>query len=359
MIERTARSRWIGAGGLSVLAFVLCAGSGCMVEKNRAALVPHMVPSPRSGQPIHGGRGSLYLHHSAVTHMRNPHEARDSNSGVYIPRYQIGGGGRIRFGQNWDLGFIFEHGLRSGSIAVAPDVPPRPNQDVFGLGMSVGYSIPATPRFRVGLVLDTLLYAVPKVEYYASECNKDTNWENCTPVNRETNVVPVFSLSVIPSVLVSRFLVLFGGITVRNHPTIEKEGWALDGTDKDVEMGPPNVTLGVGAEFRLHRRLFFMLQMYYPVTRNPVVYYPVVGAGFSVSLGQEYEAVVPHGPPAGYPQPPVGPTQGPGSPTPYPVTPTPVPQPVPDQPAPVAPPPPPPPPPAPPVPEEESPDQGD
>ncbi len=300
-----AKAMWLAP--VALLALVgLGTSTGCAVRTRRAALVPHMVPSPRSGQPIRGGLGQIYLHHSAVTSLRNPREAPEANAGVYIPRYQIGGGMRFRIGRDFDMGLVMEYGLRQGSIAVAEDVPPRPSRDTFGIGLSFAYSIRATRRFRIGLTFDPFLYFIPKVEYPATSCNPP-DWVGCVPSDKDTEVVPVLSFSVIPSVLVNRWLVLFGGITVRNHPTIEKEGWDTPWDDQDVEMGPANVTLGVGAEFRVHKRVFFMLQLYYPVTRDPVVYYPVVGAGFQVSFGREYQP-----PPKVQPQPPVmPPSQGP------------------------------------------------
>jgi hypothetical protein len=309
---------------------VLGAGAGCAVRTRQAAVVPHMTPSPRSGQPVRGGLGEAFLHHSAVTHMRNPHEAPNANAGVYIPRYQIGAGARFRLGQNFDIGPVFEYGLRQGSFAVAEDVPPRPDKDTMGFGLSVAYSIHATSRFRIGIAVDTLLYFIPKVAYIDDTACSPPDW-NCQKVDDDVDVVPVLALSVMPSVLVTRWLVLFGGITLRNHPTIDKESWTTTWDDVDVEMGPANVTLGAGAEFRLHKRVFLMLQLYYPVTRDPVVYYPVVGAGIKVSFGPAYQAPPkvekepppePAGPsegaPPASPGPGTQPAPGPGAPPPPP-----------------------------------------
>ena len=198
---------------------------GCLVKKRRAALVPHMVPSPRSGQPIYDGAGQLYMHYSAVSHLQNPREAPDANAGVYIPRHQIGAGARLRLAQNWDMGFIMEYGLRHGAFKVASDVPPGPDMDTIGAGLSFGYSIRATRRFRIGLAFDTLLYFIPKVEYIADAgCTEAGGWD-CTVTDRGTEVEPVFSLSVIPSFRALPWLTIFAGITLRNHPTIQKEGW--------------------------------------------------------------------------------------------------------------------------------------
>jgi hypothetical protein len=261
---------------------------GSAVQKRRAAVVPHMVPTPRSGQNIHDGRGQVYLENSVVTQVRNPKEAPNANAGLYIPRYQMGGGMRLRMGENWDLGFLFEYGFREGAIAVADDVPPGPDHGAFGGGISVGYSIRATRNFRIGIVLDTLLYAIPYVEYLEVNCPTPSE---CTGGQKQTAWVPVLSLSVLPSFRVNRWLVLFTGITLRNHPTIDKLSWETVGDDNDVEMGPPNVTLGAGAEFQVHRRVRLMIHAYLPVTRDPVIYYPVVGAQLAVSFGRPPGAV--------------------------------------------------------------------
>jgi hypothetical protein len=274
---------------LVALGAILTVGSS--VQKRRAAVVPHMVPTPRSGQPIHDGRGQVYVENSIVTRAKNPTEAPDANAGLYIPRYQMGGGARLRLGQNWDLGVLFEYGFRRGAITVADDVPPGPDHGAFGAGLSVGYSIPATRFFRIGLVLDTMLYAVPYMEYLASNCAPP--FDTCTGGEKNINIVPVFSLSVLPSFRVTRWLVLFAGVTLRNHPTIAKTSEETIGDDQDVQVGPPNVTLGAGAEFQLHRQIRFLLHAYWPVTRDPVIYYPVIGAGLSISFGKRYRAPKP------------------------------------------------------------------
>jgi len=267
---------------------------GSAVEKRRAAVVPHMVSTPRSGQNIHDGRGQVFLENSVVTRVQNPKEAPDANAGLYIPRYQMGGGMRLRMGENWDLGFLFEYGFREGAVAVASDVPPGPDHGAFGGGISVGYSIRATPRFRIGIVLDTLLYAIPYVEYLEVNCPTPSE---CTGGEKQTAWIPVLSLSVLPSFRVNRWLVLFTGITLRNHPTIDKHSWETVGDDNDVEVGPPNVTLGAGAEFQVHRRVRLMIHAYLPVTRDPVIYYPVIGAQLAVSFGRP-PGVVMQPPPA-------------------------------------------------------------
>ena len=62
----------------------------------------------------------------------------------------------------------------------------------------------------------------------------------------------------------TRWLTLFLGMTLRNHPTIPKESFELIfDDDGDVEPGPPNFTIGVGAEFQLHKRVRFMVHAYY------------------------------------------------------------------------------------------------
>jgi hypothetical protein len=278
---------------LVLVAVGVVASVGSAVEKRRAAVVPHMVPTPRSGQNIYDGRGQVYIENSIVTRAQNPQEAPEANAGLYIPRYQMGGGLRLRMGENWDLGFLFEYGFREGAIAVAQDVPPGPDHGAVGAGISVGYSIRATQRFRIGIVLDTLLYAIPYVEYLASNCPTPSE---CTGGEKRSAWIPVASLSVLPSLRVTRWLAVFTGITLRNHPTIDKHSWETIGDDNDVEVGPVNVTLGLGAEFQVHQRVRLMIHAYWPVTRDPVIYYPVLGAQLAVSFGRPVRAVRPQQP---------------------------------------------------------------
>jgi hypothetical protein len=331
---------------LAALPLLLICGGACTTYTVRkSALAPHIAPPMRSGQDMGGATAEAAVGASALARGKAPVEGEDANAGLYIPRVEVVGALRKRISEDLDLGILYDHGFRRGAYATSEDQPEPRNGSVYGFGVSGFYSVPTgSPGLRVGIGLDLLTYSIPYVEYRT--CVDFCGGTPYTRVDHDRDSVGVYSLAVIPSWKSGRFT-LFGGGTVRNHPTIEKgsiEG-VLD-SDDEVDSGPPNFIVHAGLDVELGQGIRAMAMVYQPVDRSPVEYAPTLGVGLTLPLGRykppKPAAAPPPAPYYGYPPP--QPYPPPPQPYPPPPQPYPPPQPAPPPPAPQPAPPPPPPP---------------
>jgi hypothetical protein len=213
----------------------------------------------------------------------------DPDAGIEVPRVDLNGAFRFKIGQDVDLGFVWDQGLDEGAVSLAPDQPSTNNGDVYGGGLSLGYSaaFPDEPRFRMGLTVDLLFYSVPFVEYR-------TCIENCqgqpmlTTMDRGRAGIPVVAIGAVPSFRLDR-LTLYGGFTLRNHPTVERgeieEDLDLDDGDEEVSGGSFNVVASVGLDVEVTSSLRASLQIYQPLTETPVRYLPTIALGIALPIG--------------------------------------------------------------------------
>jgi hypothetical protein len=77
---------------------------------------------------------------------------------------------------------------------------------------------------------------------------------------------------------------LFGGVFMRNHPTIVRKGSEYsESNDEDTEAGPPNVLLhaGIAVRFSAFTALVLVNQN---MDRDPVSYGPGIGLALSASI---------------------------------------------------------------------------
>ena len=265
--------------------FVVAAG-GCGVYRvNRAALVPHMTPTLRSGAPL-DAQAELSLGASSVAHLGDP-EASDQTAGVEIPGTQLEGNARLRLGEHVALGLILAQGLDSTARAAKANQPDVDEGDVRGGGVSLVASVPTSdPRWSVGVELELMTWSVPYVEY--GVCVDECEFAADTITNRGRTTVPQVALGVVPTYRAGSTS-WFGGVTVRNHPTIEQKGieHGDDGGDGEVEAGTFNLVLSAGVETELFSGLRGGLVLYTPVNGAPVRYGPSVAAMVTVPLGRD------------------------------------------------------------------------
>ena len=169
-------------------------------------------------------------------------------------------------------------------------------------------SIPTgDPRWHVGINSEALVWSVPYVEY-------ETCVQNCGGVNwsfmeeGRANVTQL-ALGVLPTYSTGKINV-WGGVTLRNHPTIEQKGTEV-GVDfeDEVEEGEFNVVLSAGADIELGGGFRAGLTAYQVVQGKPASYGPSLAAMITIPLGRR-DVATPPPPPA-----PVGP---PAYPPPYP-----------------------------------------
>jgi hypothetical protein len=298
---------------------------------NRAALVPRATPRMTSGQPL-SAAGQLDVGASSVASLGKP-EAGDSNAGIEVPSTQLHGGLKLRVGETAAVGVIYENGLAQNAEKLNSSQPDVKGGGVQGYGLSLDISIPTgNPNFRVGLGVDAIMWSVPYVEYFSCAAG-----ESCFPFSIQTegrDNVGQLALSLTPSFKVSEDLSLFGGLTVRQHPTIDQKGMEQEPlfSEPEVESGPANVLISSGAELSLaNGGLLASGVIYWNASQNPAKYKGGFGLMLSVPLGKRGPPVKSQPPVIMVPQPYPGqypPQPYPPGPAPYP-PPTPYPAPAP------------------------------
>lgn len=257
---------------------VLCACS--TYSRRQAALVPVLAPPLRSGQPL-ASAGEFSLGSGKVVSAGAPVEASGGNAGVWTPVVDLNGAMRLRVGQNFDVGFVFDGGPNDGAQSVT-DSQPRPDGAVWGGGLSLGFSAPLSPELRLGLASDLLIYTVPWVEY--DTCATNCGGVSYSIVSRENKSATVFSLALIPSWHHDRFTV-FGGLTLRNHPTTPLGGTTVIPGEGGVDGGPAYLIASAGIEVAIGGEVKAMAMIYQPLMSDPVTYYPTVALALSVGFG--------------------------------------------------------------------------
>lgn len=261
---------------MRVLVLLACAGCSTYVE-HRAALVPHAAPVQNIGQPNEHRVGAS-VGASNIVDLAAP-TAGDPNAGVAIPSRQLRGSLLLAITRNLTLGFVREHGLASSAQPVKSTLPPLDGRSLVGGGATLSYSFETGSPWRIGLSLEILGWSAPYVEY--STCIDFCGGDPYTIVTRDTTAVMTAGLGIVPSYRFQDWT-FFGGVTARNHPTIE-EKVISNGFSTDVEDGPFNAIIHGGVAYNASDRVRFVVEMHQTVTRDPVVYAP--GIGFSVEVG--------------------------------------------------------------------------
>jgi hypothetical protein len=305
---------------IAFLALLATSAACTTYTVRKSALAPHIAPPMRSGQDLGNATAEASFGASALGRTDAPVEGQDANAGLYIPRVQMFGALRKRLGDDFDLGVLYDHGFRRGAFATSDDQPEPRTGSTYGLGVTSFYSIEVDPRFRIGIGGDLMIYSIPYVEYRT--CVDFCGDAPYTRVEHDRDSIGVYSLSVIPSWRSGR-LTLFGGGTIRNHPTIDK-GQIDDIFDDDdeVEGGPPNFIVQAGIDLELGQGIRAMAIAYQPVDEDPVDYAPTFGLALTFPLGRHRKATPA---PAAQPYPPYGypPPQQPYPPPPQPYPPPP------------------------------------
>ncbi|HEY4055830.1 MAG TPA: hypothetical protein VGM39_04450 [Kofleriaceae bacterium] len=291
---------------------------------NRAALVPRGTPRVTTGTPMES-RGQIDLGATSIAHLGSSGEA-DPNQGVELPGTQLHGGARLRAGKNLQLGILYENGFDAGAKSIKSTQPPVDNGNTAGYGISLDAIIPTgDPKFNIGIGVDGMVWSVPYVQYDSCAAGAE-----CFPYNiteRGRDQVTAFAASVTPSYKVDSSVTLFGGVTVRDQPTIQQKGTTQDPVLDDsgeVEAGPANFIVAAGAQIGVaDNSVLFSGVLFYDVSRNVYEDKPGVGLMVSLPIGklppQQQENPPPPQqwyppPPGGYPPP--APPYGPGYPPP-------------------------------------------
>jgi hypothetical protein len=265
------------------LALTSLAASGCaQYSVRRAALVPQPTPTMRTGQPM-DRVAELGLGMGTVARLAEPREG-DSDAGLHIPRVQVAGNLRFRPTRNFDLGLIMERAFVGGSTSLADDQPTPEGGDARAFGTSLYYSAATRDAgFRLGISADFLIYSIPHVEYRT--CVENCDHVKYTDVVQKRSGVPVVSLGLTPS-WHHKGWTGFGGVTFRNHPTIEKGGTEGFYDTDDLEAGPMNAIISAGVEYHIDSGVRAGLVVHHIIAQDPVSYAPTIAATVTIPLSQ-------------------------------------------------------------------------
>ena len=270
--------------------------AGCITyEVYRGARVPRPLPAPTGSQGMTGGI-EAGLSAGGFAEASAPAQG-ETDAGLYLPRVQGRADLRFQPVAGLSLGLLHERGFAAGSRALVKGTP-EPDGDATGYGFSIGYSTPAgSGRWRAGVGIDAMLYQIPYIEYRIQIDGVGN--EQYIEEQQGVSAQGVLALHMTSSYAMSERLAFTGGVTVRNHPTIERTGIELgpgQGWD-DVRNGPLNATLSAGVEYTHTNGVRASLLAYQTVSGDPVRYYPALSAAITVPLVRRARTPEPGGSP--------------------------------------------------------------
>jgi hypothetical protein len=301
--------------------------TGCAHQVKRSALVPAVTPPLSSGFVSNDRLVGLTVGNSTFLRASSPVETPSTapNAGLYIPRTQFGFEALFAVASNLRLGPKLEIGLREGADPIARNIPPPPDNPVVGFGPVIEYAIPVHPRFHIGLGFEALWTFAPYALF-------DSCSSTCRRIEQGTDSTLVISMSLIPAVRLGP-VVVFAGISGRNQPTNTLDDTIVQGLhyldyEENVSFGKMYLLVFGGLEVHIGRYLDVALQLYYPVTRDPVAYGgPALSAWLTVPIGDGPDQRRARRPPPMMMQPAPMPPAPMPPPTPIYVPPTPAPMP--------------------------------
>jgi hypothetical protein len=247
---------------------------------NRAALVPHATPMPTDGQPI-ASQAEVQLGATNASDLRAPGVGNPDDA-VEVPNTQLHGGLDVRINRVVSLGVQYERGLAAGAHPIHPTQPRVDHGDAQGLGESITLALPMDEHFFLGVSTEVMLWSVPWVQYSTCIAGCD---QPVTGVTRDNHDVWTFAIGVTPSYRRGAWT-WFGGMTLRNHPTIvEKTIEHAGEVGPGVERGPGNFTVHAGAELDVGAGVRAGVILAQTLTRDPVAYGPSVGLLVTIPFG--------------------------------------------------------------------------
>jgi hypothetical protein len=270
------------AAGIRVLpllaAVVLSAGSASYSTR-RAALTPEVAPPMRSGAPMET-KGELAVSLPTALSAGDPKVTSDEPPGLVLPGFQVGAAGRLRVREHLDIGLAWEQASSNGARAIAPDQPTVDGGDAYGYGINFMATKQVSDEVNIAFIGELLNYSIPYVEYRT--CVDNCDGSPLEEVNRGRTQIPVMTLGVVPNWRVSRNVSLFGGVSARNQPTVDRGGIEIgDDQSSDVTAGDLNVMVEAGAEVTLGTDGLKAMAMVYKNIGGTPLDYP---ATFAVSL---------------------------------------------------------------------------
>lgn len=208
-------------------------------------------------------------------------EAGDQMKALEVPTYQLRGELRIRLFERGEVAFLHERALGKPT-KIDPTQADVDSGQPWSAGMAVRYSIaPHGQPWSVGLGVELMRWSIPYIEYR-------TCVENCEGVDDfqedhgQTGEM-TFGVGITPAYRVGRFTI-FGGVHMRNHPTINRKGTEYtEYNDEDLEAGPPNWMLNAGVAVKLGAFTALAL-VHQDLDTDPVRYGPGIGVAISAAF---------------------------------------------------------------------------
>lgn len=267
-----------------VLVLVLAVLGGCyppppVYRVQRAARVPRPTVPLRTGQPL-AGPIELTLGASSLGQTRTPAAGTQKES-LELPDHQVRGELRLRIGTRGEIAAIHERAV-GHATKLDPTQADVDSGQPWGAGAAVRYAIhPDGEPWSVGLDLELLRWMVPFREERVCV-------ENCEGVAtyqsiRSRSAEATWGFGIIPAYRFGR-VSLFGGVFLRNHPTIVRKGTEYtEANDADTNGGPVNLLVHAGAAVQLGAVTALVL-VHHNTDRDPVSYGPGIGLALSASI---------------------------------------------------------------------------
>lgn len=241
----------------------------------RSALVAHPSPPIWSGTPLRG-RVQFQASSSTVVVPVEPEETDGANAGLFVARTNLGGTLRIRFWENLTVKLLGEMSPDKKAMQIAEESLGSPRGAVNTLGAGLEYSAPLTGPWRLGLAGELRTSRSPFRE--EGRCI-----ENCLDApdyyEEGWHRVSIYSASLVPSYDLGK-VVLFAGLTVRNHPTNTRKNRQtarVNDSMDELREGPAYFLLGSGVEVRATKHISVLGHVFQPVSTEIARYGPAIG----------------------------------------------------------------------------------
>ena len=245
----------------------------------RAARVPRPAVPLRTGEPL-SAPIELTVGASSLGQTKRP-TAGNEMKALEIPDHQVRGELRIRFFERGELAIIHERAIGHATKIDETQADVDSGQP-WGGGAAARYAIhPHGAPWSVGLDFELMSWIVPysEIRTCVKNCEDVDNYQEI----RSSSGEMTWGFGITPSYRLGR-VSLFGGMFLRNHPTIVRKGSELyEDNDEDTETGPPNVLLhaGVAVRFSAFTALLLVNQN---IDRDPVFYGPGIGLAISAAI---------------------------------------------------------------------------
>jgi len=260
--------------------------SASTYKVRRAALVHPPAPPAWSGRVEAFGAA---IGDSTVVWHKPPRRHEESDSGLYVARTQLDANLHMRIGENFGLWFPLSYGLADGAFPAAPCSAEAPRGGVFsGGGIGLAGSGYIARGLYIGGSLEGQLSLIPsRIE------TREVEWGSIG-VEEETTIMPVLRGSLMMGYDFGWWR-LYGGVSVRNHPTntqlTTETAITSEDIDADIEFGPLYALPGLGVEFDIGDHVSIAAQAYQPLAAGAVdlIYGPIVGLTFDFHAPRERE----------------------------------------------------------------------